>query len=117
MRADLPARVLARVVSLRAPILALYAVLVPLAAWRATRIPSEGGLERLIQPGDPDYVATRAFQRIFPESASVLLLFEADDPWSAANVARVDRAVEQLRSIPRVSAFSVLDAIRRARPG
>src|SRR5438874_611161 len=114
---DLPARVLARIVSLRVPFLVLYAVLVPLAAIRAARIPSEGGLERLIQPGDPDYVATRAFQRIFPESASVLLFFEAEDPWSAANVSRVDRAVRELRSVSHVSAFSVLDAIRRARPG
>ena len=113
---DFPSRVLARVVALRVPILVLYAALVPLAAIRAARIPSEGGLERLIQPGDPDYVATRAFQRIFPESASVLLFFESDDPWSAANVARVDRAVKELRSVSHVSAFSVMDAVRRARP-
>ncbi len=108
---------LARVVSLRVPILVLYAVLVPLAAVRAARISSEGGLERLIQPGDPDYIATRAFQRIFPDMPSVLLLFEADDPWSPANLARVDDAVRELRTVPHVSAFSVLDALRRARPG
>ena len=56
---DLPARILARIVSLRAPILLVYALLVPLAAVRAARIPSEGGLERLIEPSDPDYAATR----------------------------------------------------------
>src|SRR5919199_1252962 len=105
---DLPTRVLARVVSLRVLILLLYAVLVPLAAIRAARIPSEGGLERLIQPSDPDYVATRAFQRIFPESASILLFFESDDPWSAPNISRVDRAVKELRSVSHVTAFSVL---------
>jgi uncharacterized protein len=114
---DFPARVLARIVALRVPVLVLYAVLVPLAAIRAAHIPSEGGLERLVQPGDPDYVATRAFQRIFPESASVLLFFESNDPWSVENVALVDRAAKELRSVPHVSAFSVLDALRRARPG
>ena len=114
---DLPGRVLSRVVSLRAPILVAYALLVPLAAIRAARIPSEGGIDRLIRPSDPDYAATRAFQRIFPDSPSVLLLFEADDPWSPANLARVDGAVRELRAVPHASAFSVLDAVRRARPG
>ncbi|MFL5373263.1 MAG: hypothetical protein ACJ78T_04680, partial [Myxococcales bacterium] len=83
---DRPSRVLARIVSLRAPILAVYAVLVPLGAFRAAQISSEGGLERLIQPDDPDFTATRAFQKIFPESPSVLLLVESDDPWSPASL-------------------------------
>jgi len=114
---DLPARILARIVSLRAPILVVYALLVPLAALRAARIPSEGGLDRLIQPSDPDYVATRDFQRIFPDSPSVVLLFESDDPWAPANVSRVESAVRELRSAPHLGAFSVLDALRKARPG
>jgi len=114
---DVPSRVLARIVSLRAPVLAVYAVLVPLAALRAAQISSEGGLERLIQPDDPDFAATRAFQRIFPDSPSVLLLLESDDPWSPPALARVEAATRALRGVPHVSAFSVLDAIRRARPG
>ncbi|OLD07971.1 MAG: hypothetical protein AUG04_12745 [Deltaproteobacteria bacterium 13_1_20CM_2_69_21] len=114
---DLPARILARIVSLRAPILVVYALLVPLAALRAARIPSEGGLDRLIQPSDPDYVATRDFQRLFPDSPSVVLLFESDDPWAPANVSRVESAVRELRSAPHLGAFSVLDALRKARPG
>jgi predicted RND superfamily exporter protein len=114
---DVPSRVLARIVSLRVPILAVYAVLVPLAAVRASRISSEGGLDRLIQPDDPDFVATRAFQRIFPDAPSVLLIFESDDPWAPRNLARVDAAVRELRAVEHVSAFSVLDVVRRARPG
>src|SRR3989442_7885251 len=114
---DLPARILARIVSLRAPILVVYALLVPLAALRAARIASEGGLDRLIQPSDPDYVATRDFQRLFPDSPSVVLLFESDDPWAPANVSRVESAVRELRSAPHLGAFSVLDALRKARPG
>ncbi|HYZ88390.1 MAG TPA: MMPL family transporter [Myxococcales bacterium] len=114
---DLPARILARIVALRVPIVVLFAVLVPLAAMRAARIPSEGGLERLIVASDPDYTATRAFERIFPERLSVLLVFESADPWSPANLSRVDAAVRELRNVPRVSAFSVLDALRRVRPG
>ncbi|HWE23775.1 MAG TPA: MMPL family transporter [Myxococcales bacterium] len=114
---DRPARILARIVALRVPIVVIYTILVPFAAVRASRIPSQGGLERLIVASDPDYAATRAFQRIFPERPSVLLLFESPDPWSAASLSRVDAAVRELRKVPRVSAFSVLDAVRRARPG
>lgn len=114
---DLPVRILARVVALRLPILLAYAVLVPLAAVRASRIPSEGTLERLISPSDPDYAATRAFQKIFPDSPSVLLVFESPDPWAQESLERVDAAVRALRQVPHVSAFSVLDALRRARPG
>ena len=114
---DLPARILARVVSLRTPILVAYALLVPLAAVRASRISSEGGLDRLIQPSDPDHEATRAFQRIFPDSPSVLLVFESDDTWAPASLSRLERAERELRTVPHASAFSVIDAVRRARPG
>src|SRR5216683_7475743 len=86
-----------------APILAIYAVLVPLAAIRAAHISSEGGLDRLIRPDDPDYAATRAFQRIFPDSPSVLLIFESGDPWAPANLARVDAAVRELRAVSQVT--------------
>ncbi len=111
---DLPSRLLARVVALRAPILILYALLTPLAAWKAAHISSENGLERLIQPGDPDFIATRAFQKIFPDRPSVLLVFESPDPWSAASLARLDAAAQAIRAVPHVSAFSALDAARRA---
>src|SRR6267142_809065 len=108
---------LSRIVFWRIPIVVIYALLVPLAAVRASRIPSEGGLDRLIVPGDPDVQAARAFQRIFPDSPSVLLLFESDDPWSPASLARVEAAEEELRKVPHAGAYSVLDAVRRARPG
>src|SRR5438445_3708929 len=114
---DLPARILARIVSLRVPILVIYALLVPLAALRAARIRSEGGLDRLIQPSDPDYVATRDFQRIFPDRPSVMLFFESDDPWAPANLSRVESAVRELRKEPHLGAFFVLDALRKVRPG
>ena len=110
-------RLFHRIVALRIPILALYAVLVPMAAWLATRIPSEAGIDRLIVPSDPDYVATRAFQKVFPEGQVVILLFEADDPWAPPVLAQVEAAAAALRAIPGLVPFSALDAWRRARPG
>ncbi|HET9597738.1 MAG TPA: MMPL family transporter [Anaeromyxobacteraceae bacterium] len=113
---DRASRLLAAVVRARAAVLVVYAVLVPLAAAFAARIPSQGALDRLMVPSDPDFAATRAFQRIFPESESVLLLFQADDPWSKEAIARLDRARAELAKVPHVGSFSVLDALRRARP-
>ena len=115
--ADAPSRLLARIASWRTPILVLYAALVPLAALRAARIPSEGGIDRLVRADDPDFLATRAFQRIFPDTPSLLLLVESEDPFAPASLARVDAATREVRTIPHVSAFSAIDAVRQARPG
>ncbi|HET9555210.1 MAG TPA: MMPL family transporter, partial [Anaeromyxobacteraceae bacterium] len=106
-----------RIVGLRVPILVLYALLVPAAAWLATRIPSEGAIGSLVVPSDPDYAATRAFQRLFPEGQIVMLLLEADDPWSPEALAAADAVAGAVRGVPGVTVYSALDVYRRARPG
>jgi hypothetical protein len=116
MPADRISRALARLLRHRAIVLVAYLVAVPAAALLATRIPNQGAIERLIIPSDPDYAATRAFQAIFPEPQLVLLAFEAPDPWSPATLDRVQRAAAALDAVPHVSAFSVLDVLRRAQP-
>jgi predicted RND superfamily exporter protein len=115
--ADPISRVFAGLLRRRAIVLAVYAVLVPLAALVASRIPNQGALDRLIVPGDPDHAATRAFQAIFPEAALVLIAVESPDPWSPAALDRVQRAEAALATVPHVTAFSIIDALRRARPG
>lgn len=107
----------ARVLALRAPILLVYALLVPAAALLALRIPSEGAIDRLIVPSDPDYVATRDFQRIFPEGQVVVVLVEADDPFRPDALAAVDGLSSRLRAIPGTTVHSLLDVYRRAHPG
>jgi len=110
-------RVFRRVVALRWPILAVYAVLLPIAIALALRIPSEGAIDRLIVPTDPDFVATRAFQKVFPEGQVVMLLLEADDPWSPQVLAEVAALEERIGKIPGVHPVSGLDVFRRVRPG
>ena len=117
MAADRISRALAWIVRWRVAVLVVYALIVPAAVLLATRIPSQGAIDRLIVPTDPDVTATRAFQAIFPEAEPVLLVFEADDPWSPAALARIERARDALASVPHVSTFSVLDALERAHPG
>src|SRR5512137_436837 len=110
-------RIFRRIVALRLPIIALYAVLLPVAVALALRIPSEGAIDRLIVPTDPDFVATRAFQKVFPEGQVVLLLLEADDPWSPDVLRQVAALEERLGKIPGVHPVSALDIFRRVQPG
>jgi len=110
-------RVFRRIVALRLPVLLLYALVTPAAAFLATRIPSEGAIDRLIVPSDPDVLRTRAFQKIFPEGELVMLLLEAGEPFRA-EVLRSTLALEaSLRAIPGVTPYSALDVYASAHPG
>ncbi len=110
-------RVFGAIVALRVPILVLYALAVPVAAWLAAGIPSEGAIDRLVVPSDPDFVATREFQRIFPERPTVMLLLEADEPFRPRALAQVAAVEDALRALPGTTPVSILDAYARARPG
>jgi predicted RND superfamily exporter protein len=110
-------RVFRRIVAWRIPVLAVYALLLPIAIVLALRIPSEGAIDRLIVPSDPDFVATRAFQKVFPEGQVVLLLVEADDPWSPDVLRQVMSLEERLKAVPGVVPISALDVFRRVSPG
>ena len=110
-------RIFRRIVALRLPILAVYAVLLPIAVALALRIPSEGAIDRLIVPSDPDFVATRAFQKVFPEGQVVLLLLESDDPWSPEVLRQAMALEERLSKVPGVHPVSALDIFRRVHPG
>jgi predicted RND superfamily exporter protein len=109
--------IFARIVALRVPILVAYAALVPAAIALAVRIPTDTSISRLVVPSDPDYVATRAFERIFPDSPIVVLLLEADDPFRPEVLRATAALEEELRAIPGASPYSAIDVYRRARPG
>ncbi len=106
-----------RIVALRGPILALAAIASCAAAALAARIPSESAIDRLLVASDPDYLATRAFQQVFPEGQVVLLLLEAPDPLAPAVLDELGRIEDALRKVPGVEPASALDAYRRAHPG
>ena len=106
-----------KVVAWPRAILAGYALLVPIAGFLALRIPTDNAIERMMVESDPDYAATRAFQRVFPEPPTVLLLAETDDPFEPASLDAL-RALEQaLSRVPRVVPISALSVAERLRPG
>jgi len=106
-----------RIVALRVPILVLYALLVPAAALLATRIPSEGAIFGLVMRDDPDWLATREFQKVFPEGQFVLLLLESRDPFQPAALTDVDALAAALARVPEVTVVSAVETWRRSHPG
>jgi predicted RND superfamily exporter protein len=110
-------RVFSFIVGRRAWVLAFYALLLIPSAYFAAQVRQDNSLDRLIVATDPDYVATRDFERVFGAGEFALLLAEADDPLSPAVIARVDAIERALATVPRVRAHSALSVFRRARAG
>ena len=110
-------RIFARIVAWRVPILVLATLLVPAAAVLAMRIPSEGAIAGLVMRDDPDWQATRDFQKVFPEGQFVLLLLESSDPFQPAALVDADALAAALSRVPGVTVVSALDTWRRAHPG
>jgi len=98
-------------------VLGVYALLLPPAAYLAAQVDQDNSIDRLIVPSDPDYVATRDFEKVFGAGEFALLLAEADDPLAPEVVTRVDEIERALVGIPHVAVNSALAIYRKARGG
>ena len=78
--AGIVARFFAFVVAKRWLVLAFYALLLPPSAFYAMKVGQDNDIQRLIVPTDPDFVNTKAFQKVFGAGEYAVLLAEADDP-------------------------------------
>ena len=105
------------VIAWRGYVVACYALLLIPSVYLALQVHQDNSIDRLMIETDPDYIATRDFERIFGGGEFAILLAEADDPLSLPVVARVDRLERALGAIPQVSANSALSVFRRARAG
>ena len=98
-------------------VLGIYALLLLPSVYFAAQVRQDNSLDRLITASDPDYIATRDFQRVFGAGEFALLLVEADDPLSPEVIGRIDRLERALRTVPHVTANSALSVFRRAKAG
>ena len=96
---------------------ALYAVLLPPSAYFATKVGQDNSIERLMVPTDPDFIATREFQKVFGGGEYAVLLAEADDPFDPAVLQRVDAIERAVAKVPKVSSNSAISVYRRAKAG
>ncbi|MFI5397757.1 MAG: RND family transporter [Candidatus Binatia bacterium] len=110
-------RTFAFIIARRWYILACYALLLLPSAYFAAQVRQDNSLDRLITASDPDYVATRDFEKVFGAGEFALLLVESDDPLSPAMIERVDGIERALRTVPHVTANSALSVFRRAKAG
>jgi uncharacterized protein len=110
-------RFFALVIKKRWLVVAFYALLLPPSAFFATKVSQDNDIQRIIVPSDPDFVATKEFQKVFGSGEYAVLLAEADDPFAPAVLDRVDKIERGLGAIPRVAANSALSLYRRARAG
>src|SRR6185312_14914833 len=98
-------------------VIGFWAVVLVPAIYFATRVQQDNSIDRLIVQSDPDAVNARAFEKVFGSGEYVVLLAEADDPYSPAVLKTVDDLEKKLSTLPRVSANSALTIFRRARAG
>ncbi len=111
------AHAFARLIAWRWYILAFYLLLLPPSAYFAAQVRQDNSLDRLIVATDPDYLATRAFEKVFGAGEFALLLVEADDPLSPPVIAGVDALERALGAVPNIRANSALSIFRRAKAG
>lgn len=101
----------------RVAVVVFWLALLPVGAWLALQIPSDGAIDRLVVESDPDVVLTRSFQQVFPEGRQVVLLFEpAGDPFSPEAVRELAAVEDALGQVKGVVTFSALSIFRRKEP-
>ncbi len=103
-----------RVLRARRWIVAAFVLLTAAGIYGTLQVPSDPSIERLVVASDPVALATRAFDRVFPEGEQALLMLETADPLSLPALRAADRLEHELARIPQVEAHSFLDIYRHA---
>ena len=111
------ARFFALVIQWRWLVLAIYALLLPPSAFYAAKVGQDNDIQRIIVPTDPDFVNTKAFQKVFGTGEYAVLLAECEDPFAPDVLGRVDAIERGIAAVPRVSVNSALSVYRRAKAG
>jgi len=116
MKVPLLERAFLAVVRWRIAIVAVYAALLPFGVWGALRVPKDDSIDRMVVETDPDYLATREFQKVFPEAQISVLLLESPDPFEPRALREFMALEERLVHVPGVRASSALSVWRRTHP-
>jgi predicted RND superfamily exporter protein len=104
------------VVAARFWIVALFAILLVPSVYFALKVKQDNALDRLIVKSDPDFVRNRQFEAVFGRGEYVILMAEADDPFAAPVLERIDKLERALAAVPKVDVNSALSIYRRAHP-
>jgi uncharacterized protein len=97
-------------------IVGIFVLLAAAGIYGAARISTDTSIDRLISSQDPVALATRDFERVFPESEQALIMLEAPDPLSPASLQGGAQLERELGAIPKVQAHSLLTLYFRSVP-
>src|SRR4051812_19895615 len=112
------AKIFRRLVAKRWWIIAIYALLVPPAAYLATTVAQDNSLDRLVVQTDPTYIANKQFEKVFGHGEYVLVLVEAPDPYDPKVLRRFGEMEAAVAKVPKVSSTSsALTIYSRVRAG
>ena len=107
-------KIFAAIIARRWLVVAFWLLMLPLGAWLALQIPSEGSIDRLVVEADPDVVLTRSFQKVFPEGKQVVLLFEPkSDPFAPEAITELGAIETAVKQVKGAVPFSVLTLFNR----
>jgi len=109
-------RIFRAIVARRVIFVVVYALLLPLGIWGALLVPHDDSIDRLVIESDKDFIATRAFQAVFPEAQIAILLAESPDPYSPAALKELLALEDRLSKVPGVRPNSALSVWRRTHP-
>lgn len=111
------AKIFRKVIALRWWIVGVYLALLGPATYFALQVKQDNALDRLIVQTDPLYMANRDFEAVFGHGEFVLVVLEADDPYSPEFLKRVDATEQALNKVPKCSASSLVGIWRSAKGG
>src|SRR5437868_7703629 len=106
-----------RIVAARWLIIAVYAALLPPSIYYALKVQQDNSLDRLVVQSDPTYTANKRFETVFGHGEYVLILLEADDPFSPVVLKRFDEIEKAVGKVPHVAANSALSIFKRVKGG
>ncbi len=98
-------------------VVALFAVLCAPCAWFAVKVDQDNSVDRIISQEDPQFRATKEFEKVFGGGEYAVLILEADDALSQPVLARADALEKEIAAIPGIQTKSILAAYREARAG
>ena len=81
-------------------VVAIYALLLVPSVYFAIKVEQDNAIDRLIVKTDPDYLASRRFDKVFGASEYVVLVTEAADPYQPEVLSKFARPT---RSTPHSS--------------
>src|SRR5262245_47365795 len=104
------------VLRLRWIVVLLFALAAVPAVRLAVSVEHEPAIDRLIVADDPEAETARAFQKVFPQRETVVLLVVADDAFEPALLEQVAAFEKDLAAVPGLEPFSALSVYRRVDP-